>query len=160
MFKLNVWPSNINTHCHITHHIIIFANNQDSASFFPYQGFVGSGDYFRTMALCQILTRYHPTSRITSCVREIRESAGNAFWEPFSEVSGHCGWGTAFAIRFLPSPPNLRVTFREVAFPHDCRFLFTTITSFCNRESNRERVRMSGRSFSPRRQTSSRAYSR
>ena len=54
-------------------------------------------------------------------------------------------------------PPNLRVTFREVAFPHDCRFLFTTITSFCNRESNRERVRMSGRSFSPRRQTSSRA---
>ena len=72
---------------------------------FPVSGICGGRDYFRTMALCQILTRYHPTSRITSCVREIRESAGNAFREPFSEVSGHCGWGTAFAIRFLPSPP-------------------------------------------------------
>ena len=40
--------------------------------------------------------------------------------------------------------PNPHETFRETAFPHDCRFLFTTIASFSDCESDREWVRMSG----------------
>ena len=71
----------------------------DSTRLFSRLRLLSSGiwwDYFHTMVLCQIPTRYDPTSRITSCVREIRESAGNAFREPFSEISGRWqvgGWG-------------------------------------------------------------------
>ena len=123
-----------------------WANNQTFLSIAPFSSRIcWDLDYFHTMVLRQILTRYDLTSRITSCVREIRESAGNAFREPFSKISrASTGWfpGVEPVCNPLPlATPNPHETFRETAFPHDCRFLFTTIASFSDCGLDREWVR-------------------
>ena len=97
-----------------------WANNQTFLSIAPFSSRIcWDLDYFHTMVLRQILTRYDLTSRITSCVREIRESAGNAFREPFSKISlASTGWfpGVESVCNPLPlaSPTLMKLSAKQL----------------------------------------------